>query len=114
MKYITQEIDELKIIKKSEDIFSDISALIEKARHIGYRSVNLFVLKRNWLIGKRICEEELKDTRKENYGLEIIKNLSKKLTEKYGWGFSRRNLYNFVVFYRTYPNILQTPFAQSV
>ena len=34
------------------------------------------------MIGKRIHEEELKDTRKENYGLEIIKTLSKKLTAK--------------------------------
>ena len=33
------------------------------------------MIQRNWMIGKRIHEEELKDTRKENYGLEIIKTL---------------------------------------
>ena len=65
------------------------------------------------MIGKRIHEEELKDTRKENYGLEIIKTLSKKLTAKYGKGFSYRNLYSFLDFFKCYPNILQTSSAQS-
>lgn len=65
------------------------------------------------MIGKRIHEEELKDTRKENYGLEIIKTLSKKLTAKYGKGFSYRNLYSFLNFFKCYPNILQTSSAQS-
>ncbi len=96
-----------------KDIFTDISSLIEKAKHSAYQSVNVFLIQRNWLIGKRIHEEELKDTRKENYGLEIIKTLSKKLTAKYGKGFSYRNLYSFLDFFKSYPNILQTPFAQS-
>ena len=73
----------------------------------------VILIQRNWLIGKRIHDEELKDTRKDNYGLEIIKNLSKKLTEKYGKRFSKRNLYNLLQFYNTFPNIVQTVSAQS-
>lgn len=65
------------------------------------------------MIGRRIHEEELKDTRKENYGFEIIKNLSKKLTMKYGKGFGRMSLYNYLSFYKSYPNIFQTPSEQS-
>ncbi len=98
---------------KTGDVFSDVSSLIEKARHAAYKSVNVLLIQRNWLIGKRIHEEELKDTRKENYGLEIIKSLSKRLTEKYGKGFGRMSLYNFFTFYKEYPNIFQTPFGQS-
>ena len=113
MKYITQEIDELKTIKKSEDIFLDISTLIEKAKYIAYQSIGLFLLERNWMIGKRIYEEELKETRRENYGLEIIKSLSIKLTEKYGKGFGRMSLYNFLTFYKAYPNIFQTVSEKS-
>ncbi len=98
---------------KAGDVFSDVSSLIEKARHAAYKSVNLLLIQRNWLIGKRIHEEELKDTRKENYGLEIIKSLSRKLVENYGNGYGWRSLYNFLSFYKTYPNILQTLSAKS-
>ena len=104
----------LPITTESDDIFNDISSLIEKSKNIAFQSVNILLIQRNWMIGKRIHNEELKDTRKENYGLEIIKNLSKKLTSKYGKGFSNRNLYSFLDFYKTYPNILQTVSAKSL
>lgn len=103
----------LSMTSKSEDIFNDISVLIEKSKDIAYQSVNILLIQRNWMIGKRIHDEELKDTRKENYGLEIIKNLSIKLTKKYGKGFGKMSLYNFLSFYKTYPNIFQTVFGQS-
>jgi len=59
----------------------DVSRLIENSRKAAYASVNVLLARRNWLIGKRIADEELKDTRSENYGLEIIRSLSEKLTE---------------------------------
>ena len=96
------------LLAETDDIFLDVSSLIEKARHAAYQAVNVLLIQRNWLIGKRIHEEELKDTRKENYGLDIIKSLSKKLTEKYRGGYGWRSLYNFLSFYKTYPNIFQT------
>ena len=101
------------IQEESDDILTDISSLIEKAKHVAYQSVNILLIQRNWMIGKRIHDEELKNTRKENYGLEIIKTLSKKLTAKYGKGFSYRSLYSFLDFFKCYPNILQTASAQS-
>ena len=100
-------------VSETNDIFQDVSSLIDKAKNIAYQSVNILLIQRNWMIGKRISEEELKETRKENYGLEIIKELSKKLTEKYGNGFGKTSLYNFLCFYKAYPNIFQTPFGQS-
>ena len=93
---------------ETDDIFLDVSSLIEKVRHVTYKSVNVLLIQRNWLIGKRIHEEELKDTRKENYGLEVIRSLSKRLTGRYGKGFGRMSLYNFLSFYKQYPNIFQT------
>ena len=51
--------------------------------------VNSEICHTNWLIGKRIKEDVLYNQRAE-YGKQIIKNLSIRLTEKYGkgWGFS--------------------------
>lgn len=98
---------------ETEDVFYDVSLLIDKARFTAYQSVNVLLIQRNWMIGKRIHDEELKDTRKENYGLEIIKSLSKKLTEKYGKGFGRMSLYSFLSFYKNYPDIFQTSSGKS-
>ncbi len=63
--------------------------------------------------GYRIAEEELKGQDRANYGTEIIKKLSKELKEEYGKGFDARNLYYFLNFYKTSPNILNTLCSKS-
>lgn len=45
----------------------------------------------------------------EDYGEAIISYLSKVLSVKYGKGYSKTNLYNYVSFYQTYPNFFQLP-----
>jgi predicted nuclease of restriction endonuclease-like (RecB) superfamily len=70
-------------------------------------------VRRNWLLGKRIVEEELGTNRKGNYGKEIIISVSKKLTEEYGKGFERSSVYSFVQFYKEYKDIFQTASGQS-
>ena len=99
---------------ESNNIFEDVSQIITQSNKVVYKAIDVVLLQRNWLIGKRINDEELKESRKENYGLEIIKALSRELTQKFGNGFSKRNLYNFYKFYKTYTNILHTPSAQSL
>lgn len=99
---------------KTADITTDVCQIIDIAQKTAFRAVNLALVQRNWLLGKRIAEEELiSDKREDNYGLEIIKKLSKELTAKYGKGFSKRILYQYLEFYRTYPEIVQTVSAQS-
>ncbi len=66
-----------------------------------------------FLISYRIAEEELKGDRRESYGAEIIKKLSKELTDEYGKGFTKTNLYNFYSFYRAYPDIFHTVSGKS-
>lgn len=70
-------------------------------------------VRRNWLLGKRIVEEELGTNRKGNYGKEIIISVSKKLTEEYGKGFERSSVYSFVQCYKEYKDIFQTASEQS-
>lgn len=70
--------DELLDLKMSDDLLRYVCRVIDVAQEVAYRAVNVALIKRNWLIGYRIATEELKDkTRSENYGLSIIKNLSK-------------------------------------
>ena len=78
MKNNINEIESLQmnldvIVDSTPNIIDDVSKIIHQSQRVAYQAVDIVLLKRNWLIGKRIYEEELKDTRMENYGLEIIK-----------------------------------------
>ena len=79
-------------------LYNDACVIIEQAKVVAYKSVDEILIKRNWLLGMRIQHEVLKDQRAE-YGEQVIKTLAKDLTEKYGQGFQKRNLYHFVDFY---------------
>ena len=100
-------------IKETDQILDDVSAIIQQSQTIAYRAIDYVLLRRNWLIGKRIHEEELKETRKENYGLEIIKDLSKELAKRFGKGFDQKTLYKCVRFYTLYKNIFASVTRQS-
>ena len=50
-------------IHNTKDIINDVNEIINKSRQIVYQTIDIVLLQRNWLIGKRIHEEEIKDTR---------------------------------------------------
>lgn len=97
----------------TENILQDVCTIIDGARAHAYKAVNASLVKRNWLIGKRIAEEELKGKDRADYGDELIRELAKKLTEIYGKGFDRSNLYRFLSFYKCFPQIVDTVCRQS-
>ena len=86
----------------SQILFEQASILIEQARSTAYRQINETLVHRNWLLGKLIAEEEFKGDARAQYGLNVIVNLSNKLTAKYGKGFKRRDLYNYLTFYKQF------------
>ena len=66
---------------ETNDIVYDNKRIIDDSRNAVYKTIDIVLLQRNRLIGKRIYEEKLKENRKENYGREIIVNLSKELVK---------------------------------
>jgi hypothetical protein len=100
-------------IKKTGNILQDIKSIIDVSQKEAYRAVNTILSQRNWLIGYRISEEELEGENRAEYGAKIIKELSKKLTEEYGKGYDRSNLYHYLRFYKAFPNIVDTVCRQS-
>ncbi len=100
-------------IKTTNDIVYDMQMIIETARKQAYNAVDVLLVQRNWLIGSRIAAEALGAEDRAKYGAEIIKKLSKTLTEKYGKGFDRSNLYHCLRFYDRYPQIVDTVCRQS-
>ena len=99
--------------QNTDNVLEDVCSIIESARDYAYKSVNIALVERNWLIGYRISEEELKGNDRADYGLEIIKKLSKELTKQYGKGYDSRNLYYFLNFYKLFPNILNALSSKS-
>lgn len=79
-----------EIDKHNPLLFSDVCNIIDSSRQRLATTVNAEVCIMNWNIGKRIKEEVLYNQRAE-YGKEIVKNLSIKLTERYGtgWGYEK-------------------------
>ena len=105
--------NELIEYKNTDNIVKDACKIIDSAQKVAYKAVNSTLVIRNWLLGKRICEEELKGENRADYGTEILKKLSKELKKEYGKGFELRNLYYFLQFYKTFPNILHSANAKS-
>lgn len=99
---------------KTQNLLVDTSTIIESAKNAAYRSVNVVLVKRNWLLGKRIAEEQLgNQTREELYGKSVIENLAQQLTSEYGSGFDFSSLYKYVRFYQCFPNILDAESPKS-
>ena len=93
-------------------LLNDTSDIIEQAQQAVYHTVNVTLIMRNWLLGMRIHKEVLKEKRAE-YGEQVLIELAKQLTQKYGRGFNKSNLYLFVTFYLNYPNIFQSLTGKS-
>jgi predicted nuclease of restriction endonuclease-like (RecB) superfamily len=94
-------------------IHGDIVALLEAARHAAARSVNALMTASYWEIGRRIVEFEQGGQERASYGQALLKRLSVDLAQRYGRGFSERNLEQMRLFYLAWPptRISQTPSA---
>lgn len=98
---------------KSEDVFADACAIIDAAQGFARQAVNVALVRRNWLLGRRIAEEELAGEDRAEYGAQVVKRLAKELTDAYGKGFSKRELHWYVQFYKLFPQIVNSPRSQS-
>ncbi|MDR0799079.1 MAG: PDDEXK nuclease domain-containing protein [Dysgonamonadaceae bacterium] len=72
------------------------------------RTVNYFLVIKNWMTGFYIVEYEQKGEDRAKYGERLIEEMSKRLKYKGLKGYSPMSLRNSRAFYRTYPQIQQT------
>ena len=102
-----------EIVNNNKQLLDAIVSLIDTSRSRVASTVNSELTLLYWNIGKQINDNILKNKRAD-YGKEIILELSKELTFRFGKGFSKRNLHNFLKFNELFPNleIVQTLSAQ--
>lgn len=105
--------ENITIYAQTDSIYADAEHIVDVTQKQAFHAVDRMLILRNWLLGKRIFEEELKGEDRAKYGAEVIAKLSKYLNNKYGKGFSTRNLWEDIKFYKAYPEIVHTPCAQS-
>ena len=90
-----------------ENLYSQISELIQSARERVATHVNTTLLVTYWNIGRLIIESQQNNEHRAEYGKRVLDNLSKSLTRDFGKGFSRSNLHWMRLLYIKYP-ICQT------
>ena len=74
-----------------ETLYSDVCQIIDGTRGRIATYLNTEVCMTNWYIGKRIKEDVLFNQRAE-YGKQVVKNLSLRLIDRYGSGWSEKKL----------------------
>ncbi len=91
-------------------LVTELRGLIHSARHAVATKVNILQVRTNFEIGRRIVEQEQKGAERAEYGKELLKDLSVKLSAEFGNGFSPTNLRLIRQFFLDYRDrIGQTP-----
>ena len=81
---------------------ADLGSIIEQAKSVACRAVDVALVYRNWLLGKRIAEEELRGAGRAEYGKAQLAALADELTDKYGPGFDFGSLYKYLAFFKRF------------
>lgn len=97
----TKPIIDEKIV---DGLFNEIEKVIVENKTKMTYQINNTLVNTYFHIGKIIVENEQNGNIRAEYGKDVLKNLSKKLTNKYGTGFSLSGLYNMRLFYIRYKN----------
>ncbi len=88
-------------ISASPSLFIELQQLIISSKSKLASHVNSAISQLYWQIGKQINDELLKQKRAD-YGKQIVKSLSEKLTEEFGKGFNYSALTRMQKFYLSF------------
>lgn len=84
------------------DIFSKIIELLQSSKRNIVQTINQTMVSTYFEIGRMIVEDEQGGEGRAQYGKQLLKDLSKRLTNEFGKGFSVENLDRMRFFYLTY------------
>lgn len=97
----------LKLDTGISTLVAEVRVLIASARHAAASTVNTLQVLTNFEIGRRIVEHEQKGEKRAEYGAELLRELSARLTEEFGKGFSITNLQLMRKFFVENPKRIQ-------
>ena len=91
--------------KDINDLFLKVVNLVTRARERVATAVNIAEVYTKFHIGQYIVEYEQKGETRAEYGKAVLKELSKRLTDRLGDGWSYSNLRQIRQFYLVYGNL---------
>ncbi len=92
----------LRKIKPGQQLFSEITQLIEESRKFVAYNVNTTLTFLYWEIGRRINVDVLQNKRAK-YGKQIVVTLSRQLEKQYGKGFDEKSINRMIQFASVFP-----------
>jgi len=98
----------MELESTNDGFYSGIAELLRLARNTVVRQVNQTMVQTYFEIGRRIVEEEQGGSSRAEYGKNLVKGLSSKLTKDFGKGFSETNLKQMRSFFLAYADKGQT------
>ena len=90
------------------NLVSQIQELHQQLQTAASKSVNIMLTLRNWLIGYYIAEYLLKGSDRAEYGDKVIDCLAREFQKLNISRMDKRELYRYLKFYKTYPQIVET------
>jgi predicted nuclease of restriction endonuclease-like (RecB) superfamily len=90
------------LIKTEDNLYGQIKEILTSARAKAYSAVNFAMVEAYWLIGQQIVETQGNNERAE-YGEQLLKFLSERLTKDFGRGFDTSVLRRIRQFYLVFP-----------
>jgi predicted nuclease of restriction endonuclease-like (RecB) superfamily len=99
-------------VSNFESLVGAIADVHQRLQSEAVKAVNTALTLRNWLIGCYIALFELQGADRAKYGEKLLTELARALTQYQVSNTGRRQLYNYLAFYRAYPQIVRTLSAQ--
>lgn len=87
-----------------QDIYLEIKQALLQSRNQAYSAVNFAMVQAYWHIGRIIVEHEQNGSLRADYGKGILQEVSERLQQEFGTGFSVRNLQQMKKFYTLFQN----------
>ncbi len=99
-------------VSSFESLVGAIADVHQRLQSEAVKAVNTALTLRNWLIGGYIAVFELQGADRAKYGEKLLTELTRELARHQVSNTGRRQLYNYLSFYRAYPHIVRTVSAQ--
>jgi hypothetical protein len=109
-RILDMETNGMKIVNDDADyelLLQSVGDALHRGRNAFVTAANVAVVHSYWEIGKYIIEYEQKGHAKAEYGSDVLNRLSRDLTDRYGKGFSRSNVFYMRKMYSIYPELSQ-------
>ncbi|MFH0999518.1 MAG: PDDEXK nuclease domain-containing protein [Bacteroidota bacterium] len=91
-----------EIKNNTDNLYNKVAELLKLAQSTVVQTVNKTMVQTYFEIGKMIIEEEQKGKERAEYGQQLIEELSIRLLNEFGKGFSSTNIKQMRSFYLTY------------